>query len=241
MAPRGGWVHASSAADRAPDARTPARFRTGVRIATDHPPGRSRRTASAEVVQRLQLSITAHHLLSFVIDPTRCRAIRASAIRNTSRDRPQPRQRLPVAWTPAPRAPRRAPGRRRSCGRRVTTTSGRDARCRGSSVLSGVSHFAIVSRKPPWSSSSCVHCWTVPLPNVFSPTSVARPRSWSAPATISDADARAPVDEHDEPDRRVGRRAARQRGGLGQVAVGVLLPEDRARRRGTGSRCRARP
>ena len=59
-------------------------------------------------------------------------------------------------------------------------------------VLFGVSHFAIVSRKPPLSPSSCVHCWTVPLPNVLLPTSVALPRSWSAPATISDAEADPP-------------------------------------------------
>ena len=59
-------------------------------------------------------------------------------------------------------------------------------------VLFGVSQRAIVNRKPPWSPSSCVHCWTVPLPYVVEPTIVARPRSWSAPATISEADAEPP-------------------------------------------------
>src|SRR4029079_8621833 len=54
--------------------------------------------------------------------------------------------------------------------------------------LFGVSHFAIVSfsAEPSW---SWIHCWTVPLPNDVSPTIVARFVSWSAPATISLADA----------------------------------------------------
>ena len=95
-------------------------------------------------------------------------------------------------------------------------------------VRSGVSHLAIVSRKPPLSSSSCVHCWTVPLPNVFAPTSVARPRSCSAPATISDADAEPPSTSTTS---RIHGSVAAPPGlavGLDQVAVGVLLPEHRA-------------
>ena len=55
--------------------------------------------------------------------------------------------------------------------------------------LSGVSHLAIVRRNAPPSPASSCHCWTVPLPNDRCPTSVARPLSCSAPATISLADA----------------------------------------------------
>src|SRR6185437_15736318 len=54
--------------------------------------------------------------------------------------------------------------------------------------LFGVSHFSTVSFTPPtWPRS--YHSWTVPLPNDVSPISCARPRSCSAPATISAADA----------------------------------------------------
>ena len=55
----------------------------------------------------------------------------------------------------------------------------------------GVNHRSVVSRSPPPLGRS-FQTWTVFLPNVGSPTSVARPCSWSAPATISDADAEPP-------------------------------------------------
>ena len=58
--------------------------------------------------------------------------------------------------------------------------------------LSGVSHFAIVSRIPPVSSGSGSHSWIVPFPKVCSPTSTPRFVSWSAPATISLAEALPP-------------------------------------------------
>ena len=51
--------------------------------------------------------------------------------------------------------------------------------------LAGVSHFAIVRRNPPELSVRSTHCWTVPLPNVVSPTSVPRFVSCRAPETIS--------------------------------------------------------
>ena len=107
-------------------------------------------------------------------------------------DAPVAAQRLPVAC--AEHLERRVDGRvvaGRGSRPRSTTTSG-TMPVPLIHTLSGVSHLAVVSRKPPWSSSSCVHCWTVPLPKVVAPTSVARPRSRSAPATISDADADPP-------------------------------------------------
>ena len=52
----------------------------------------------------------------------------------------------------------------------------------------GVKYFAVVSRSPEPSDSGMIVC-TEPLPKVCVPTIVARPQSWSAPATISDAEA----------------------------------------------------
>jgi hypothetical protein len=52
----------------------------------------------------------------------------------------------------------------------------------------GVKYWpAVMSSAPPLGSSRT--CWKTPLPNVRVPTTVARPRSSSAPATISAADA----------------------------------------------------
>ena len=132
---------------------------------------------------------------------------------------------------------RRAPGRRRAWRRRrrSTTTSG-TMPVPWIQRLSGVSHLAIVRRKPPRSSSSCVHCWTVPLPKVVSPTSVARPRSWSAPATISDADAEPPSTRTTS---WIAGSVAAPPGvgvGLGQVARRRPAARRSGRRRGTGWR-----
>ena len=127
-----------------------------------------------------------------------------------------------------PGGPRRAPGPRPASRAASSTTTSGTIPLPWIQVLSGVSHLAIVRRKPPLSSSSCVHCWTVPLPKVLVPTRLARPRSCSAPATISDAEA-------DPPSTSTtswidGSVAAPP--GLAsvsvQVPVGVLLPEDRA-------------
>ena len=52
----------------------------------------------------------------------------------------------------------------------------------------GVSHLAIVSFKPDPSLRSMNVC-TTPLPKLVSPIRIARPRSCSAPARISLADA----------------------------------------------------
>src|SRR5213594_1149145 len=52
----------------------------------------------------------------------------------------------------------------------------------------GVKYFAVVSRRPEPSESGMIVC-TDPFPNVWVPTTIARPQSCSAPATISDADA----------------------------------------------------
>ena len=53
---------------------------------------------------------------------------------------------------------------------------------------SGVKYWpAVMSSAPPLESSST--CWNTPLPNVSEPTTFARSRSWSAPVTISEADA----------------------------------------------------
>ena len=52
----------------------------------------------------------------------------------------------------------------------------------------GVKYFAVVSRRPEPSDSGMI-VWTEPLPNVWVPTTIARPQSWSAPATISEAEA----------------------------------------------------
>ena len=68
------------------------------------------------------------------------------------------------------------------------------------------------------SSSSCVHCWTVPLPNVF----VADQRRPAAVVERAGDDLgrgrRAAVDEHHDLDRRVGRDAA------GLATVSIRLP-----------------
>ena len=52
----------------------------------------------------------------------------------------------------------------------------------------GVKYLAVVSRSPEPSDSGMMVC-TEPLPKVWVPTIVARPQSWSAPATISEAEA----------------------------------------------------
>ena len=63
----------------------------------------------------------------------------------------------------------------------------------GATLLwSGVNQRLIVIRTPP-SFSRRDHTWTVFLPNDGSPTTVARPLSLSAAATISDADADPPL------------------------------------------------
>src|SRR5262249_24877800 len=52
----------------------------------------------------------------------------------------------------------------------------------------GVKYFAVVRRRPEPSDSGMIVC-TEPLPKVCVPTTIARPQSCSAPATISDAEA----------------------------------------------------
>ena len=93
---------------------------------------------------------------------------------------------------------------------------------------SGVSHFATVSLTPPELLSSSIQVWTVPLPYEVSPISVARFVSWSAPATISLADA-LPLSMRTA--TLILRSVAMPfRHGVCRVdvALGVLLPEDRA-------------
>ena len=225
--------------EHAADARTPARCRTGVRMLPTTRPGPTLEAVSAEVVQQLLLSITAHHLLSFTNDLTRIcpRGSSVDFLKRTlqrCRDRDRGAGRL------------RAEHLERGIEHRVLAGRGggrvdrrRPARCPPVDPrLVGVSQFAVVSRKPPLSSSSWVHCWTVPLPNVFVPTSVARPRSWSAPATISDADADPPSTSTTS--WIVGSVATPP--GLGdrldEGAVRVAAARRPSRRRGTGSRCR---
>src|SRR5664280_2319326 len=86
--------------------------------------------------------------------------------------------------------------------------------------LSGVSHFAIVSRKPPELSLRSTHCWMVPFPYVVSPTSVPRFVSCRAPDTISLAEAlplltrtmtRIPGSVATRPARRRSRSGCRRR------------------------------
>src|ERR1035437_8150234 len=59
-------------------------------------------------------------------------------------------------------------------------------------TLFGVSHLAIVRRKPPLSSESCWKAWIVPLPYDWLPISRAPARGRSAPATLSLAPAGVP-------------------------------------------------
>ena len=138
---------------------------------------------------------------------------------------------------------RRAPGSSPGLAGGVADVDvGHRCPCRGSSVLSGVSHLAIVSRKPPLSSSSCVHCWTVPLPKVLRCRRASPgPRSWSAPGHDLGRRRRAAVDEEHELDVGVGRarRRARRRSRSGCPSRPAARRS--ARRRGTGWRSCAPP
>ena len=89
-------------------------------------------------------------------------------------------------------------------------------------LWSGVNQRSVVMRSPPPFGRS-FQIWTVFLPNVGSPTIVARPVSFRAPATISDAEADPSVDEHDHRNR-VGLREA---AGLRLPALDVLAGLDR--------------
>ncbi len=130
---------------------------------------------------------------------------------------------------PAVRAPGR--GRRRSRRRRarVTGMSGVSP-CSWIQRLCGVSQRATERRKPPVSSVRVCHCWMVPLPKVVSPTSLARPLSWSAPATISLALAEPRSTSTTTAMCGIGGHPAGD-GLVGDLrAIGERLPEDGARR-----------
>ena len=171
------------------------------------------------------------HITSFRSrEPYPMRRLSARVARARSGGRRQPDS-TAAASTQAPRAPGRAsgprrPGPDRAASRRrpgVSPTSWIQR-------LSGVSQRATVSRNAPPSPDSSCHCWTVPLPNDVWPTSVARPASWSAPATISLADAVPPSMRADDPQVRArSRRRRRARRSRSGSPVGVLLPEDDAR------------
>ena len=127
------------------------------------------------------------------------------------------------------RARRRGPGPPRAASRPCgpASMSGwiavRARRCCGP----GVNQRLIVIRTPP-SFSRRPQTWTVFLPKVGSPTSVARPRSWSAAATISEADADPPL--MSTTTRQVGVGGDAVAGGrvLADVVAGRLLGEDQA-------------
>ena len=112
---------------------------------------------------------------------------------------------------------------------RVTTTSGVRP-VLWIQRLSGVSQRAIVSLNAPPSPVSSCHCWTVPLPNDWSPTRVARFVSWRAPGDDLAGGRAAAVDEADDLELRVGRHAVAQGLGGDLGALRVLLPEDDAGR-----------
>ena len=114
----------------------------------------------------------------------------------------------------------------------VTTTSGVSPTL-WIQRLFGVSQRATVSRNAPPSPVQLLPLLDGALAERLSaPTSVARPVSCRAPGDDL-AGRRAPaVDEHDDPDRRVGRDpAGRARRSAIWSPVGVLLPEDRPGRR----------
>ena len=112
--------------------------------------------------------------------------------------------------------------------------------------LSGVSQRAMVSLNAPPSPVELLPLLDGALAERLWPTSVARSVSWSAPATISLAEALPPSMRHD--DRDASGRSRRRRASASVATwspVGVLLPEDRARadelagdRRGPRSRSR---
>ena len=83
------------------------------------------------------------------------------------------------------------------------------ARPCGSSAGSGVSQRAIVSRKPPLSSSSGRNSWTVPLPYDCWPTRIAALRVLQGARHDLARRCRVLVDEHGQLDRRVGGRRRR--------------------------------
>ena len=97
--------------------------------------------------------------------------------------------------------------------------------------LSGVSHFAIESRKPPASAVRSIHCWIVPLPNVVSPIERAAVGVLEGAGDHLARRGRPAVDEHGDADVVPGRDPARGRVGGDLRAVGRLLPEDRDPRR----------
>ena len=205
MAPR------SSLADRGgPSARTPALMRTGVRVLT-HPQGVR---LDGHLLRGGAATRTVDHCTSPPFVPAnRTRAV--SSARAAMRRSPPPvRPRPPQAPSPR-RCPPSTSSARSSVGSVPAGTGvGRSPTTSGLSPtpwiqrLFGVSHFAIVSRNAPPSPVSSCHCWTVPLPYDCWPTSVARPVSCRAPATISLADALPPSMRHDDADRRIRRHAA---------------------------------
>ena len=134
-----------------------------------------------------------------------------------------PPRRAPSGAGPPCRAPGR-PSRRGPSG----LPPGRPGRCRrgGSNACSG-SATSRSSASARSRSCSWIHCWTVPLPNDVSPTTVARFVSWRAPATISLADA-LPLSTRTTSLIDASVAMPLSGGGrLGLAAVGVLLPEDR--------------
>ena len=214
-----------SARDRWPERTNAGPIRTGVQIAS-HPQGVR---LDGHLLRGGAATRRVDHCTSppFVL-ANRIRCFASTRMRCADRTA---RSRRPTAAAGS-RPPCRAPGPRRVAG-----SVGDGDRRRPATIptrwiqrLSGVSHLAIVSLSAPLSASS-IHCWTVPLPNVVSPTSVARSRSWSAPATISLAEALPRSMRTTTLDLVRGREAARGGVGLDLAAVGVLLPEERTRRR----------
>ena len=131
------------------------------------------------------------------------------------------------------RAARRGP-RRRGPGRRSRPRPGCRARC---PRPRRTGRWAGCSARPsaPGRCRRAARCgsWTVPLPNVRLPTTTARPRSCSAPATTSAALAVPPSTSTTSGVRVSPRPAASQALGAQPVTAGV--GHDRRRRRGTRS------
>ena len=225
---------------RAPDARTPARFRTGVRLLpTTRPVTGSRRRSPPRWCS--DYYCRSLHITSFrSFDPTRCAPRGQARFRQAAR---RERTSIGACRRLAPRTSsagvehRVVAGRRRRVGR-----PRRRARCPpcGSSVLSGVSHLAMVSRN-----AAAVVLELCPLLDRALAERL-RPDQRRPAAVVQrardDLGRRrgAAVDEDHELDRRVGRDARRawrpSRSGCPSASCcQKIVPVGR----GTRSRCRA--
>ena len=232
-----GWECRTGAVRPAPDARTPARFRTGVRIATDHSSGSSleRRSPPRWCSNYNCRSLHITSFRSYRPYPMRraCasgwfvrrrgRTSSLDALRGGSDDlgsvglvaqhlEAGVEHRI-VAGLGGRVGDRR---RRARCPCRGSTSCPASATWRSSAGSRRCRPRAASTAGP----CPCRRSWC-------RPASPVRDRG-ARPATISDADADPPSTRSDELDRRVGGGPAGPGRRLGQVAVGVLLPEDRA-------------